>query len=203
MSPLPACQLQQMLSTFSFSDEKIKVCKLPFPLAAGSYLSLRYTRVLEILTTWRARALQDPEQSRLITVTWTSQGWTAFPDCYLVPCLTRILRICRCRQPLAGRIAFDSVYYKTQFSRKMHGIPCCLSLIITPKREGSSSSRNIYAVSSPIKFLMALGPEDRVSGVERMWRVEDHSPLTYRDWMREMSIKGSSRSSATLCWPIE
>lgn len=52
-----------------FFQMRIKVCKLPFHLAAGSYLSLRYTRVLEILTLWRARALQDPEQSHLITVT--------------------------------------------------------------------------------------------------------------------------------------
>lgn len=65
MSPLPACQLEH----FFFLQMRIKVCKLPFHLAAGSYLSLRYTRVLEILTLWRARALQDPEQSLLITVT--------------------------------------------------------------------------------------------------------------------------------------
>lgn len=34
-----------------FSDEKIKVCKLSSLLAVGSYLSLRYSRVLEMLST--------------------------------------------------------------------------------------------------------------------------------------------------------
>lgn len=100
-SPLHACQLKQMLSTFFFQMRKLKCASFPYfwqweaPFLWGTSGSWRY--YLE------SRALQGPGKVVIDSLfPETSQGWTTFPDChYLLPGLTIILRIYRCKQPLA------------------------------------------------------------------------------------------------------